>query len=147
MVKKTFTYVDFDGETRTEEHFFNLNKAELVKFLTTSDGYTIDKLMLRLSQENNGLKAMEIFEDLIHKSYGRKSLDGRKFEKSEELWLDFKESEPYSMLFMELIGDAAAAAKFIKELLPNDISLEIDKILKEDPKAAKYLTGADLKNP
>ena len=89
MLKKTFTFEDYDGNTRTEDHYFHLNQAELIKWLTTTGDYTLDKVLDRLSTERNAKKIMEIFEGLIRASYGRKSLDGRKFEKSEEIWNDF----------------------------------------------------------
>ena len=31
MLKKTITYTDYDGRERTEDFYFNLNKAELTE--------------------------------------------------------------------------------------------------------------------
>ena len=31
LTKKTITYVDFDGEDKTEDFYFNLTKAELTE--------------------------------------------------------------------------------------------------------------------
>lgn len=133
MLKKTITYTDFDGKSRTEDHYFNLNKAEVVKLITTNGDYTLDKMIERLTVENNGKKVMEIFEDLIKMSYGRKSLDGRKFEKSEEIWRDFYETEAYSVLFMELVTDAKKAAAFVNQIIPADLASEVTKIINENP--------------
>lgn len=133
MFTKSITFVDYNGETRTENYYFNLNKAEITKWLITSGDYTLDKVLERLATERNGKKIMEIFEDMIHRSYGKKSLDGIKFEKSEEIWNDFYQSEAYSVLFMELVSDAQNAADFVNSIIPKDLANEVEKILKENP--------------
>lgn len=133
MLKKTITFEDYDGNTRTEDHYFNLNKAEVIKWLTTSGEYTLDKVLERLSTERNGKKIMEIFEDLIHLSYGRKSLDGRKFEKTEEIWNDFCQTEAYSILFTEIVTDAKKASDFVNKIIPKDLAHEVEKIISENP--------------
>lgn len=134
MYKKTIEFEDFDGNIRKEDHFFHLNKSEVIKWLTTSGDYTLDKVLERLSTERNGKKIIEAFENLIRMAYGRKSLDGRKFEKTEEIWKDFYQTEAYSILFMELITDAKKAAEFVNKIIPESLSKEVEKIIKEDPK-------------
>lgn len=135
MLKKGITFEDYDGNKRTEDHYFNLNKAEVIKWLTTSGEYTLDKVLERLATERNGKKIMEIFDGLIHLSYGRKSLDGRKFEKSEEIWNDFYQTEAYSVLFTELVTDAKKAAEFVNQIIPKDLANEVEKIIKDHPDA------------
>lgn len=150
MLKKTITYEDYDSNKRIEDHYFNLNKAEVIKWLTTSGDYTLDKVLERLSTERNGKKIMEIFEDLIHLSYGKKSLDGRKFEKTEEIWNDFYQTEAYSVLFTELVTDAKMAADFVNKIIPKDLADEVEKIIKEHPEgipdALKDYTGPTVVN-
>lgn len=133
MLKKTITYEDYEGNERKEDFYFNLNQSEILKWLTTTGDYTLDKVLIRLGQERNGKKVMEIFEDLIHRSYGRKSLDGRKFEKSEEIWQDFYQTEAYSTLFYELVTDAKKASEFVNQIIPKKMASEIDRIVKENP--------------
>lgn len=133
MTSRTFEYEDFDGNKRTETYYFNLTKAETIEWLTTNGDYTLDKLILRLSEKNNGKEVMAIFKDLIYRSYGEKSLDGRKFIKTEAVKSEFMDTEAYSMLFTELVTDAEKASKFIQDILPNDFTDEIQKILQENP--------------
>lgn len=135
MLKKTIEFEDYDGNMRKEDHYFNLNKAEVIKWLTTTGDYTLDKVLDRLSTERNGKKIMEIFEGLIHLSYGKKSLDGRKFEKTDEIWNDFYQTEAYSVLFTELVTDARKAAEFVNRIIPKSLSDEVEKIIKENPQA------------
>lgn len=133
MLKKTIEFTDYNDQKRIEEHYFYLNKAEVIKWLTTSGDYTLDKVLERLSNERNGKKIMEIFEDLIHRSYGKKSLDGRKFEKSDDIWNDFYQTEAYSVLFTELVTDAKKAAEFVNAIIPKDLADEVEKIIRENP--------------
>lgn len=130
--------MDFDGNKRTEEAYFNMSKSEIIMWLTTNDGYTLDKLLEELARKNNGLRIMEIFEDLILRSYGQKSPDGRRFIKSKELSEEFKQTPMYSELFMELI-DADKAVKFIESIIPKDLADETDKLISE--KASKLPTS------
>lgn len=133
MYKRTIEFVDYNGQVRKEDHYFHLNKAEVIKWLTTSGDYTLDKVLERLSKERNGKKIMDIFEDIIRRAYGRKSLDGRKFEKSEEIWNDFYQTEAYSVLFTELVTDANKAADFVNQIIPRELADEIAKIIRENP--------------
>lgn len=150
MLKRTIEFEDYDGNKRIEDHYFSLNKAEVIKWLTTSGDYTLDKVLERLSNERNGKKIMEIFEDLIHLSYGKKSLDGRKFEKTEEIWNDFYQTEAYSVLFSELVTDAAKAADFVNKIIPKDLADEVEKIIKDYPEgipdSLKDYTGSVATN-
>lgn len=132
MLSKEITYKDFEGNERTETFYFNLTQAEIIKWMTTSGEYTLDKLILRLSQERNGKRIMEIFEDLIHRSYGQKSLDGRRFVKNDELWLEFYETEAYSQIFTELVTDAQKASAFVNGIIPSDMANEISKTMLEN---------------
>ena len=64
--------------------------------------------------------------------YGVKSLDGREFYKDEEILKKFKATEAYSIFYTKLINDSAAAADFIKGIIPNDISAGLPENI--DPK-------------
>lgn len=132
MLEKKVKYVDYMGKEREESFFFNLSKAETIMWLTTTGEYTLDKVILRLAEERNGKKIMETFEDLMRRSYGKPSLDWRKFEKTEEIWLDFRFTEAYSNIFSELVTDAKKAAAFINAIIPKEMADEIAKTFKEN---------------
>lgn len=132
MYKKTIKFKGYDDVERTEDFYFNINEAELTKWLTTSGDYTLDKVLDRLTKERNGKEIMRIFEDMIHMAYGRQSLDGRKFEKSEEIWKDFYQTEAYSVLFMELVTDAAKAADFVNKIIPRKLADRVEKIIRDN---------------
>lgn len=133
MYVKKIKYEDYDGNEREEDFMFNLNKAEIVKWITTSGGYTLDKLLEKITKEKNGKEVLKIFEDLIIMSYGVKSIDGRRFDKSKAVKEDFIQTEAYSELFTELISDPKAMAEFINGVMPKTLAEEVQKVLKENP--------------
>ena len=117
MLKKTITYTDYDGNTRTEDYYFNLSKAEVIEMeLGTTGG--MQKMLERIVAEQDTKKITEIFKTIILKAYGEKSADGKRFIKSEELSTAFSQTEAYTELFMELFQDADKAAAFFTGILP-----------------------------
>lgn len=121
MLKKSITYTDYNSNDRTENFYFNLSKAELMEMqLTTTGGF--DVMIQNIIDAQDMPTLMKIFKDIILKSYGEKSADGKRFVKSEEISKAFSETEAYSVLYMELLTDSSAAAKFISALVPQDVA-------------------------
>lgn len=117
MLKKTITYTDYNGAERTEDFYFNLSKAEVMEMeMSVNGGYA--EMIQRIVDAQDAPTIMETFKTIILKSYGQKSLDGKRFVKSEELAAEFSQTEAYSVLFMELATNADAAAEFVKGVLP-----------------------------
>lgn len=122
MLKKVITYKDFDGTERSEPFYFNLTKSELTEMeLSTSGGYA--KMLQNIVDAQDGTRILSIFKDILMKSYGEKSLDGKRFIKSKELSEAFSQTGAYDVLFMELVTDANKAAEFVKAIIPADINL------------------------
>lgn len=120
MLKKTITYTDYDGLERTEEFRFNLTKAELMDMELTTVG-TFSKLVQKIIDEKDMVRLAKYFKELILKSYGVKSDDGKRFIKSPELSEAFSQTEAYSELYMELLGNSEYAVKFIQQVMPKDL--------------------------
>jgi len=132
MLKKTITYVDYDGTTRTEDFYFNLSKAELAEMEMTYNG-GFEKTVKAIIDEQDSKRLVEMFKDIILKSYGKKSVDGKRFIKSQELRDEFVQNEAYSVLFMELATDANAAADFINGITPVVAPPEVKNVKDNDP--------------
>lgn len=119
MFKTTRTYTDFDGKERTEDFYFNLTKAEVFKMDVMAEGGMVRSLQ-KIIDEQDGKKLYERFEEFVDMSYGEKSLDGRRFQKSPEILEKFKQTEAYSDLIVELATNSEFAAAFINGILPTD---------------------------
>ena len=120
MLKKKITYTDYNGVERTEDFYFNLSKGEIIEMeLTTEGGYI--EMINKITAAQDHVALFKIFKDLILKSYGHKSPDGKRFEKSEKLYTEFTQTEAYSVLLDELCTNAEAAAAFINGVIPSNL--------------------------
>lgn len=130
MLTKNIEYVDYDGNVRKEPFYFNLNKAELMEMQFTGPG-GLEKKLKTIINSLDGEEMMKTFKEIILKSYGEKSLDGKRFIKKAPdghlLADDFEQTEAYSQLFMELVIDADKMAEFINGIIPASLAAEIDK--------------------
>lgn len=128
MIKETITYEDYNGVLRTEDHYFNLTEAELTEMeMSINGGFT--EMIQRIVAAQDMPAIIKIFKDLIVKSYGQKSLDGKMFIKIDDngrrLADDFVQTGAYSQLFMKLATDADAAAKFINGIMPAKLAEKV----------------------
>ena len=123
MLKKTITYTDYDDVERKEDHYFNLSKAELIMMDSSVVGGLTQRLN-KIVQSKDNVAIMEVFRDLIHRSYGVKSDDGKRFIKSEDIAIAFEQTEAYSELVMELLTNPDKAADFINAILPKGLVKE-----------------------
>lgn len=123
MLQKEITYTDLNGIERTETHYFNMTKAEMVEYDANYERWGgVLPYLTMLAKSKSPRKMIATFKDLILRSYGEKTGDGR-FIKSKELSDSFAASEAYSELFMEItMGDNAeeAAAAFINGIIPQE---------------------------
>jgi hypothetical protein len=119
MLKKTITYRDYNGVERKEDFYFNLTQAELTEMQMSVNG-GLTEMINKLVSTQDAPAIIKVFKNLILKSYGEKSLDGKKFVKSEEISTAFLQTEAYSNLFMELATDADKAAEFFNGIIPTN---------------------------
>ena len=95
MYKKEMTYTDYNGNVRTENFYFNLTKAEVIEMeLEVAGG--LEAYINKIVAEQDLPRLIKIFKDLLLRSYGEKSLDGKRFIKSDELRTAFSQTEAYS---------------------------------------------------
>lgn len=113
-------YTDYNGNERSENFMFNLSKAEIVEMELSTQGGFAERIQHIIDAQDTPT-LVKLFKDLILKSYGVKSADGRRFEKSEELSREFSQTEAYSDLYMKLATDAGAASEFVNNIVPADV--------------------------
>lgn len=145
MLKKTITYTDYDGVERTEDFFFNLTKAEVAEMELSNYG-GMERLIQQISMTQDRKRLVELFKDIILKSYGEKSPDGRRFVKSKELSEAFSQTEAYSELFMQLATDAEAASKFINGVLPQTTDATPEQVAKAQEQAKAMMDATPVAN-
>lgn len=136
MIKRTINYTDFDGNQRSEDAYFNMTRTELIAFsfdmpseITNSgiDPKNVDieaagaKLVEKLG--NSGI--FKFVQDLVFKSYGKKSEDGRRFIKSEALSTEFTQTLAYDEFIIDLFSDEKKATEFVNGIIPAEMAKQI----------------------
>lgn len=141
MYIKTIKYRDYSGNEREEEFYFNLNTAELMEMeLSVNGGY--DQLVKKISNTQNTAELIKLFKELILKSYGERSLDGKSFLKKDlttgrPLYEEFEQTAAYPVLFMELATNDQAAAEFVNKVIPADAAEAVEKAKAEETTVIK----------
>lgn len=121
MYNKTIEFENYDGEKRAMEVYCALTEAEVVELEVSWDG-GLKAVLEQIINEHDQKRMVEMMKMLITKSYGKKSLDGNKFIKNQEVLDDFMQTPAYSELFMILSTDAEEAAKFVNGIIPKKLA-------------------------
>ena len=134
MYITTVKYENYDGEPRELECYFQLSEAEVVELEVGWDG-GLTTVLENIIKEHDQKRMVEMMKMLILKSYGKKSLDGNRFVKNQDLIDEFTQTPAYSELFMQLSTDADMAADFVNGIIPKKLNERI-KALEEKNKVA-----------
>ena len=118
MFKHTVKYVDFDGNNREEDLYFHLSPAEMTQFEYSVKG-GMRNLLEKAIKDQDGPTLMQFFVRIVEMAYGRKTNDGRRFEKSREIYDHFAQTNAYNALFMELVTDENFTKKFVDAVFPD----------------------------
>ena len=144
MLKKTITYTDYDGMERTEDFWFNLSKTELTKLDAELPGGVLG--VLRKIIDKKDRKALVDFvETLILRSYGEKTLDGKRFVKTPEMAEEFMQTPAYDELFMSILSDTDSQTSFINGVIPQSMAKEIEQTDKKQVENALAEQGLHVK--
>jgi len=148
MLKKTITYTDYDGNEREEVYYFNLNKAELLDLELNYEGGVSADLESKMNRRDvKGV--VGIITDIVKRSYGEKSNDGKHFLKNDDLLNNFVHSEAYSTLLMDLMANEKMLEDFMAGIMPSDVRAEAERELerrrqeKEKAESEKVISASN----
>ena len=136
MLAKTITYNDYDNNERTETLYFNMNKMELTEFAAdlpddvfkNVSGVKTIQDVVNVANKMGSKGIIKFIKELVLRSYGVKSEDGRRFIKSKELSEEFSQTIAYDMFMSELMSDDNAASNFVNGLIPASMAGELDEV-------------------
>lgn len=117
MLKREVTYENYDGVEVKETFYFNLTRSEIIMMGMEEDGDVAERLQAILDKKD-GKQIVKTFHDLLLRSYGEKSADGRRFVKSAELSKAFSETPAFDVIFEEMMTNPDKALDFINGLIP-----------------------------
>ena len=122
MYVKEIEYTDFNGVARKEKFYFNLTKAEILDMELGKTGGLTEYIQKIIAAQDTPA-VMALFKQLLLKSYGVKSDDGRRFIKNDEVRSEFEQTQAFSDLYMLLALDDDEASKFVNAIVPEDMKV------------------------
>lgn len=138
MITRTIEYVDYDGNKRKEKHYFNLTQFEATEIAMEIPDDVMDDLggendtqeekiaTARTLSEKLGKKGvMDFIKNIVLRSYGVKSPDGKRFIKSEQLSTEFSQTLAFSSFMMRLMSDDLEASRFINGVIPTELAASL----------------------
>ena len=125
MIKRTITYKDFDGESVTEDFFFNMMEADFVDLDFKYEqygglrGYLTNLIKdIQDKGENAPKKPMyDFLKEMISVSVGKRI--GKRFDRSKEVKDMFFQTGAYSGFLMDLLNDPEGIPTFIDGITPD----------------------------
>lgn len=140
MLKKTIKYIDYDGNERSDECYFNLSKAELTEMEMSENG-GFEKYIEKMVETKDTKKIFQTFKEIVLMSYGEKSYDGKHFIKKKNvdgqtirLRDEFEQTGAFDELMMELFSDEKASADFINHVVPKELAESMAKQIAQEQK-------------
>lgn len=117
MLKREITYKNLDGETVTNEFYFNLTKAEIAELELSHFG-GLGEFIKRVSATQDQKVLVEEFKRIILLCYGIR--DGDSFIKTDQLRQRFEGTNAYSELFIEFLTVPGSLETFIRGVVPQE---------------------------
>lgn len=125
MLKENVKYLNFDGVEQTETLYFNINRMELIAMQARYGKEDMAKYIERIVEEQDFAKIHDLLNDIILTAYGKKSEDGKRFLKSEEIKEEFRTSLAYEALVESFFDDEGATlGKFVQGITSTIRGLE-----------------------
>ena len=130
MFKKTIEFKDYDGTDKTKDCWFHLKKTEILELamdlpedltedIVDEQGNAIEEDIGHKIYEALGKKGvMKFIKDLILKSYGIRSRDGKTFEKSDEITYKFSQTLAFEKLYFDMITKDDVFVEFVNAVIP-----------------------------
>jgi hypothetical protein len=134
MLKRTVTWNDLLGDSHTEDFYFHLKQDELVEMELGHQGETFSSYLQTMVKSDDKGAILMAVKKIIAAAYGRRSEDGRKFDKDDAWTKEFMKSDAYTALFMELVTSETAATEFVLGIFPAEML--------EDPEMKKAIEQA-----
>lgn len=134
MITRTIEYIDYDGNKRKEKYFFNLTQFEATEIAMEmpdgvieeiEDGEEQHVMAMHLTEKLGKKGVLDFIKNIVLKSYGVKSPDGKRFIKSEELSTEFSQTPAFSSFMMRLMTDDLEASKFINGVIPAELAAQL----------------------
>lgn len=127
MIKKTVTYEDLNGVSRTESFYFHYYESEILEMELSVDGGFAERIQ-RIIDAKDQTTLIRVIKKFVLDAYGVKSDDGRQFIKNDEVRARFEQCPAYSKIFMELVLNDKVAADFVNGVVPPEMAERVKQL-------------------
>ena len=115
--------------TRSELIAFTFDMPEAItdaaKNTNTTNNVDLEAAGAKLVERLGTSGIFNFVKDLVFRSYGKKSDDGRRFIKSNEMATEFTQTLAYDEFLIDLVSDDKKAADFINGIMPAEMAKQI----------------------
>ena len=133
MIRKTLTYLDYEGQEHTKDFYFSLNQTEFALMNNRLPG-GFDAYLKRIQEDHNEEKLLDLLTMFIIEGYGIRMSDDdfiKEDEQGRKLGLRFKCTEACDNLITELLEKENNIGAFLIGMLPKKIQKNADEKMKE----------------
>lgn len=117
MRKHVTKLTNLNDELVEVESYFNLNAKEALE-LNDKYGGDLEKYWNEQIKNENASALLNALEDIVLSAYGKKSEDGLRFIKSDEIREEFKSTLEFDQIILDLLTTPDLAQEFIKQVIP-----------------------------
>lgn len=136
MIKKDITYKDFNGNTVTDPFAFHLSPADLLEMEAETPG-GVEAQLQRIRETQDGAEVWSFFKNLVTRSIGKVSPNGKQFIHNQEIQNEFLQSNAFSVLLLELVRNEETAAQFFNALMPEGLD-QFEAATPADPQKVRH---------
>lgn len=127
MITKTIRFEDLDGNMLEEDFSFHLNKTEMVK-IKLRYNEDLEGYFKKAVEQGDSEVMLGVIEDVIRRSVGKRGEDGKSFLRPKELVDSFMDSDAYSELLVELLGESGTnPTEFFRGIIPASVLKQVDE--------------------
>lgn len=135
MHKRSISFLDLDGDLRTQDFYFNMTMPEVTELELDMPG-GMSNYWISMVENKDAKNMLKSFKDLISMAYGERADDGITFLKEDPitgrpLGRRFLQTGAYVSLFLELLGPKATSNDFV-EFLKAVLPVELVESMPED---------------
>lgn len=127
MIKKTVTYVDYNGVERTESFYFHYTESEILDMELSTEGGFAERVQ-KIIDAKDQTSLLKVIKKFVLDAYGVKSDDGRRFIKNDEVKQAFVECPAYSEIYLDLLSDDVLASEFINGIIPDSAKKRLENL-------------------
>lgn len=133
MIRRTLTYLDYEGQEHTKDFYFSLSQTEFALMNNRLPG-GFEAYLKRIQEDHNEEKLLELLIMFIVEGYGIRASDDdfiKEDEQGRKLGLRFKCTEACDNLITELLEKENNIGAFLIGMLPKSIQKKADSNFKE----------------